>query len=133
MTKKIYLPVSGLLAVAVALICAVAFSLLTSSQPALGSSIDTPIYTFNGNSTSTLISTASAPLVGTSTSRRFLLIQNAGSTTAYCNTDGKPGIDQQGFFMAASSSRTFEGSSLYTGAINCIASSSVRMLAIEAI
>jgi hypothetical protein len=100
--------------------------------PALGSAIDTPIYQYD-NATSTVVANSSQTIVATSTSRRYLGIYNGGSSSVWCNINGKAAVDQQGFFLTASTSRTFEGASLYTGAVACISpSGNVRITAIEA-
>jgi hypothetical protein len=130
MTKSIASLIIAGIIFTTALVASLVAVWATRPSTALGSSIDTPIYKFD-SATSTIIGTNSALVVATSTSRRYLLLQNAGSSTMYCNVNGWAAADQQGFFMTASSSRTFDGSSLYTGAIICIASSSVRVLAVE--
>lgn len=92
---------------------------------------DGPIFSMQRVATVS-VTTATTQVVATSTSRRYLLIQNDSSTKAYCNTDGRAGVDQTGFTIAASSSYETYGDRLYAGAINCIASSTVRMLVSEA-
>jgi hypothetical protein len=126
-----------ILAIALAAVCFTAaaiggFVARPAQAPTLGSAIDTPIYQYD-NATTTVVSGSSQTIVATSTSRRYLTINNAGSISVWCNINGKAAVNQQGFFLTASSSRSFEGASLYTGAIACIApSGSARVTAIEA-
>lgn len=103
------------------------------SAPVAGG-IDTPIFSIQ-NASSTVVGTTAGQVVATSTSRRFLRIQNTGSgstATAYCNTNGRLAYDQSGFMILASSTYSSFGTDLYTGSINCIASSTTRLLVQEA-
>lgn len=95
------------------------------------SGIDTPIFNMQ-NSTRVVVTTSSTNVVATSSSRRYLLLGNDSSGPVYCNTNGRAAVNSTGFMIAASSSRSFDGSSLYTGSINCIASSSAPVVVTEA-
>jgi hypothetical protein len=106
-------------------------SVLYPRTPAPLGAVDGPIFTMQ-RAAAVSVTTTSTQVAATSTSRRYLLIQNDSSTKAYCNTDGRAGIDQTGFSIAASSSYETYGERLYAGAINCIASSTVKMLVSEA-
>jgi hypothetical protein len=101
-----------------------------NAMPVAGG-IDTPIFSMQ-NSTRVLVTTSSTQVVATSSSRRYLLLGNDSSSPVYCNTNGRAAVNSTGFFMASSTSRSFDGSSLYTGAINCIASSTAPVTVTEA-
>lgn len=107
---------------------------MRQAAPSSFGAIDTPIFSIQ-NASSTVVGTTAGQVVSTSTSRRYLKIQNTGSgptATAYCNTNGRIAYDQSGFMLLASSTYTSYGSDLYTGSVNCISSSTIRLLVQEA-
>ena len=80
------------------------------------------------------VTTTSGQVAATSTGRRLLILQNIGPGPVYCAFNGAPGIDQQGFFILSSTTRRFPETDepTYTGAVNCIASTTDRLLVNEA-
>lgn len=93
--------------------------------------LDGSIYTMQ-RSAVVSVTTSSTNVAATSTSRRYMMIQNDSATELYCITDGKVAYSRAGFFINASSSIEFKGETTYTGSINCIASSTANVLVIEA-
>jgi hypothetical protein len=99
--------------------------------PTLGSA-EQAFTSFSTSSVET-VTTTSARVVATSTSRRHLVLQNLGSGVAYCQFGGKVAADQQGFLLLASSTTYIpQGSEApYAGAIACISSSTIKLLVNE--
>jgi hypothetical protein len=111
-------------------VCALLFAVVADPPPAQSfKGADAPIYSINSSVVS--VGTASTVVAATS-SRRYLMIQNDGSTKAYCAFNGRAAYDQSGFTIAASTSWETYSDRLYEGAVACIASSTVRMLVNEA-
>lgn len=75
-------------------------------------------------SSSETVPTTSVTVAATSTGRTFLKLSNDSSNQLFCNY-GKTAIGGQGFIVNASSSYTMNGFTepVFTGALNCIASS----------
>jgi len=98
-----------------------------TSGPLTGS-FEPPFSAFSTTSVES-VTTTSQTIAATSTSRRLLTLQNIGPTTVYCAA-GVTAVDQTGFFLAASSTVRFPTGeeAVYTGAVNCIASSTTKLL-----
>lgn len=77
------------------------------------------------------VGTASATVAATSTGRTFLKLSNDSSNQLFCNY-GKSAVGNQGFIVNASSSYTMNGYTepVYTGSVNCIASSTSQVYVI---
>lgn len=81
------------------------------------------------------VGTASTGVASSSSGRRFLQIQNTSSSvTVFCAYSGTTAaVGTQGFFIAASSTFSLPvgDGPMYTGPLNCIASSTVALLVNE--
>lgn len=74
-----------------------------------------------GASTGVLVTTSSAQVVATSSSREYAEIANLSSFAIYCNMDDdKAAVLYQGITIFASSTKVLGQDFSYTGAVRCI-------------
>lgn len=118
------------LGIGVLALIAILFAVIFASQivKADGSTINT--FFSISSSSPEAVGTASTVVVATSTGRTFLKVANLSQVPMYCNY-GKSAVGNQGFLINASSTFTMNGfdEPVYTGSLNCIASSSAQVYA----
>jgi hypothetical protein len=100
----------------------------------LGTGSDNTLQTYPSVS-QVFVKSTDTTVVGTSTGRQLLEIQNAsGATTTAqlvsCNFGDRPATLYSGFQLPASTSKSFNLDNLYRGAIHCIAPASGALITV---
>jgi hypothetical protein len=74
-----------------------------------------------GTSGAMMITTTSAQVVATSSTREALIISNLSSYAIYCNANAdKAAVGYSGIMIPASTTLSFDSELAYTGAVRCI-------------
>lgn len=97
----------------------------------VGSTISGNTFVYPTQSSTTVSQYATTAVVATSTGRTYLIIQNTGATNAWLGF-GQAAVPGSGYFLAASSSLTFDTSSgsMYYGSIQARSSPATTTLLI---